>query len=698
MSVKSIRETSIATKLLKSAPYRATSDVWVRNPTWLSMPATTSGDEQVDMLAAVYPQAAFATVTATTTLSSQFTVNWGDGTSTNHNSGTTAERAYDFNAVALDNTDGPVTFQNSGNLVLRTAHGYTNGGTISFASIVTTTGLQINRNYFVINATANNFQVSLTQGGAAVALGADGSGTILPFKQAMIKVTTVNPSATISTLNFSTKPTTLGTPLGAITQPYLDITISVNASTINVGNTLIPLRDLQRCRILRHNTTSFDNIATTCSSLRVFESSSTAAVNTFVNAFAQCTSLRTVPALNFSATTTLNSIFNNCSSLQEVTSISAPLCTNTASMFGQCVNLRRIQSLRFGNLTTTSSMFTNCVNLSSIPLFNTATVDSMNSMFSSCRALTSIPLFNTVATLNFSSMFNGCVSLKAMPRLNTTAGLNFSNMFTNCSALSDIVDYNIPNATNTASMFSSCTSLTAAPMLDLNGVLDSNAMFSGCASLTTVPDYDFTTISSLNSMFTNCLSLTTVPNLNVPAATTLAFMFSGCTALANVPDITSSASLTNCQSIFGSCPALATAPNISVTTSITNWQSMFSGCSLLTTVPVYNTNAATSFATMFSSCSNISVIPAFNMGAAVTSSTGYNSLFNSAPNISQIKATGIKFTFTVASLKLSGPALDEIYTNLATVSGQTITVSSNWGTPFDNPSIATGKGWTVTGS
>jgi hypothetical protein len=50
----------------------------------------------------------------------------------------------------------------------------------------------------------------------------------------------------------------------------------------------------------------------------------------------------------------------------------------------------------------------------------------------------------------------------------------------------------------------------------------------------------------------------------------------------------------------------------------------------------------------------------------------------------------------VASSNLGPDALDEIYTSLPTVSGQTITVTSNWGTASDDPTIATAKGWTVT--
>jgi hypothetical protein len=47
--------------------------------------------------------------------------------------------------------------------------------------------------------------------------------------------------------------------------------------------------------------------------------------------------------------------------------------------------------------------------------------------------------------------------------------------------------------------------------------------------------------------------------------------------------------------------------------------------------------------------------------------------------------------------KLGATELNEIYTNLPVVVGQTITVSNNVGTTGDDPTIATAKGWTVTG-
>jgi hypothetical protein len=64
--------------------------------------------------------------------------------------------------------------------------------------------------------------------------------------------------------------------------------------------------------------------------------------------------------------------------------------------------------------------------------------------------------------------------------------------------------------------------------------------------------------------------------------------------------------------------------------------------------------------------------------------------------LKRCEATGIKRT-TWFNATLGPDELNEIYTNLATVTGQTITVTGNYGTSSDNPAIATAKGWTVTG-
>lgn len=85
-----------------------------------------------------------------------------------------------------------VTFQDSGDTVTLTAHGLANGKKVAFSAITSTTGILTYTTYYVVNATTDTFQLAATEGGAALALTTDGSGTLmLVYKVTNINGTTV---------------------------------------------------------------------------------------------------------------------------------------------------------------------------------------------------------------------------------------------------------------------------------------------------------------------------------------------------------------------------------------------------------------------------------------------------------------------------------------------------------------------------
>lgn len=72
-----------------------------------------------------------------------------------------------------------VTFQDAGDTVTRNGHGFANDMLVSFATIVSTTGISAYTPYYVINTTPNTFQLATSVGGSALPLTTDGSGTVL---------------------------------------------------------------------------------------------------------------------------------------------------------------------------------------------------------------------------------------------------------------------------------------------------------------------------------------------------------------------------------------------------------------------------------------------------------------------------------------------------------------------------------------
>jgi len=499
--------------------------LWVRNPSWPACEAN-SGDNRVRGLYAVWPDGAnFIAMT----VSAAYTVDYGDGTTTNYTSGTTAYYEYTYSDTDLVGTEAPVTFTDSGDLVTRTAHGYSNDMQVQFFNITSTTGISNGQFYYVINATANTFQVSATAGGTAVALTTDGTGQLLPYRIATV---TITPQAAnnLTSINLFVKHNQSGLADGYSTG-WLDLAYAASTITsLTIGNstTTVRLNNLERVRLNQLGSiTSFSNLFQNLFLLQNLEIAST--ITTITNMtlmFGTCVSLKTVPLFNTASVTDMSSMFSGCSSLQEV-----PLL-NTASV------------------TTMSSMFGTCTSLQTVPLFNTILVNTMSSMFSSCFSLFTVPLFNTVAVTNMSSMFATCVSLKTVPLLNTAI------------------------------------------------------------------------VTNMSTMFSSCVSLKNIPLFN--------------------------------------------------TVAVTNMGSMFSGCNSLTSIPALITTA-------------------------VTSLSNFSNIFSTCNSLARIEAKNFRFTFSVASCKLSATSLDEIYTNLPIAVSQTITVTGNYGTATDNPAIATAKGWTVTG-
>jgi acetylglutamate kinase len=100
-----------------------------------------------------------------------------------------------------------VTFQDSGDTVTLNSHGLNNGTKVSFATIVTTTGILTNTVYFVINATTNTFQLAATLNGAILPLTTNGSGTMR--YPSYITAITPNTSITVSAPAFVTGTNTL---------------------------------------------------------------------------------------------------------------------------------------------------------------------------------------------------------------------------------------------------------------------------------------------------------------------------------------------------------------------------------------------------------------------------------------------------------------------------------------------------------
>jgi hypothetical protein len=87
-----------------------------------------------------------------------------------------------------------ITFTDTGDLVTLASHGLSNGDEVSFTLVTTTTGIIANKIYYVVNQTANTFQLAASSGGAVLPLTNNGTG----FLRYRIEVVSINPNVNIT--------------------------------------------------------------------------------------------------------------------------------------------------------------------------------------------------------------------------------------------------------------------------------------------------------------------------------------------------------------------------------------------------------------------------------------------------------------------------------------------------------------------
>jgi len=392
-------------------------DDWVRNPAWPAIPTVLASEQKIVGLYAVWPGDGVGNGANFFAFNGQgaYTINFGDGTITNFPGNTQANHEFNFNNAALAGTNKPVTFTASTNTVNLAGHGFNAGTALPFYSIVTTTGLIEGRRYYVVNPTANAFQVSATFGGAPVTLTNDGSATLLPYK---IAIVTITPQAgqNLTVINLQAKHNQTG--LQAYTTGWLDFAISVpnvTGANYTLGGTAVGHRLLERVNVVA------------CGVL-----------TNMANMYSNTPSLRSVSAFpsGISEVTTLASHYLS-SGLKNFPLFlgSAAKVQTTAQMCNGCFNADEFPALpgSIAALTTANLMYAG-TNAKRIPPFpsSTAGITNINGLVQSMPNLQELPAINMAGA---SSTGNGSLtggqpapSLKRM----RISGMRFSFSVANC--------------------------------------------------------------------------------------------------------------------------------------------------------------------------------------------------------------------------------------------------------------------------
>ena len=691
------RTAEVVSTLTSSLPADA---AWTRPGDWLTLPTVTVSDQKFVGLFAVFPGAGNFVAIHAQTDSGTYTVDWGDGTTTTKNSNEYAYYSFDYTDSAFDGTT--------------TTQGYKQ-------TIITVTPDTGNLTYLRVDEKNNQAGLNnYTNGWLDIAV----AGSYLSYigiAQAQNPIPRLLQQAKIYKVSDTTCTDysyMFANCYALRSVPVLYVGNAVtNTSLMFVscwGLTTIPTIDLT-------NVVTINNMFQDCKNL-LRADITTPYVENFDSVFQDCTRLVDVVIRDAgslaSNVTHLNSTFQGCYVLLSAEIYKTSNVDSMQSTFSGCYALKTvIIDPNTSILTLTNDMFSNCQSLTGVPLFDTSGVTNMAGMFGSCFSLISLPLMDTSSCTNMQSMIDNCRSIRTIPTYNTS---NVTNMYGFCSdsrALTEFPDLDLSNVTSAVRMFTGTYSLTTIPTLNLPNVTDAsymfndtrvesvtlnigsaitnmNYMFSGAVALNDATiNGTFPLLTNVDSMFSYCYSLRIAPSFYTTNVTYFAGMFFECRALISVPTYNTSNG-TNFSSMFRHCFSLQTAPTLD-TSSGTAFDYMFESTYALVNIPPcdYSSNGLT-FNNFASSSYNIRTLPTIDLTNATDTTSMFGSCYSlqDASNISNANQN-IHFD----TCQLGNTALNTIYTNLDTVSGKTITVSSNWGTSTDNPSIATAKGWTVTG-
>lgn len=474
---------------IASKEYISTGDVWERPSEWPSLTPVGPSESKFTALLAILPNDADNLASFTWNVSggggSQYTVNWGDGSTENVNHATQVTHQYTYSSIP----GSPTSY---GYKVVTVTVTPTTGGQ-TFTSGVLRIKPAGAGSFVTYAHKWLDIEVG-SPGLTALTTGGNNSTAQFPFCQ-RFRLASKNASWTNFFEQFYY--------WSSLQQIIFDADMS------NVTNFTATFYVCSNLRFAPYidtgNVTSMSFMFGDCTNLISVPAYNLSKVTDMSNMFINCRRLLTVPLFNTANVTTMNTTFFNCNVLETIPPINAVKVTSMNQVFGNCFGLKTITMSNCQNVTTFNSAFLNCSNLVSTSITGTPTGNVLlSSMFSGCSVLKDIELFDTSRGNNFSSMFSGCGALEKLPNINAGGPGIATNMASFALSCRSLVDFsglsNTGNIQTFTSAFNGCRMMTIAPNISTNGANTVTNMFNN-TGLTGMPNYNLANVTSGGGLF-----------------------------------------------------------------------------------------------------------------------------------------------------------------------------------------------------
>jgi len=325
---------------------------WRRPLDWLPMPTVTSAQQTFVGLHAVIEDSDNYVAFLFTTSTGQYQVNWGDGTTTLHNSNTIAQHQYDFTNPTLNAT--------------LTSRGYKQ-------AMITVTPLSGNlltcnfqQRYVTVPAQNQAYSTGFLD--CILSMPNASSGQSIIFGGTTVRHSYVE--------RFDIKTIGSATNLTSLFQNCFSLQSITWFNTQNVTNM---------------NSMFFD-----CNSLRTIPLLDTSSVAGMAQMFRNCFTIQSIPLLDTSSANTMSSMLFGCSSLQSIPLLNTSLVQNMSNVFQNCSSLNSLPNLNTTSVTNQSNQFNSCNSLNRTNIVNRQSVS-----FSNCQLSRDaiVEIFNNLATV-----------------------------------------------------------------------------------------------------------------------------------------------------------------------------------------------------------------------------------------------------------------------------------------------------------
>jgi surface protein len=255
---------------------KRTMEPWVRPADWLPLPVPTAGSQVFSGLLAVLDNDSNY-VALLVNGSTGYTVDWGDGTTTNHTANTKAEHKYDYSTISASTES-----------------------TRGYRQVVVTVTMQSGGNMTTFNLNQRHARFTVN--------------TNIPWLDFNLN----SPNLTSITIGGST-----------VTNGWLERAGIYEVGTLtSAASMFLSCYSLQSVPLF--NTASVTNMSSmfiTCSSLQTVPLFNTASVTNMLGMFQNCNSLQTVPLFNTASVTNMQSMLRSCWSLERVPALNMSAVT-----------------------------------------------------------------------------------------------------------------------------------------------------------------------------------------------------------------------------------------------------------------------------------------------------------------------------------------------------------------------------------